>query len=184
MKLPLALGTPHKCFTWLDVITWFCGKLKVKSNLIQRVTTEFPYVGKLITSMMLRVCQVSQKWPVIFIWLLLMLDYINYNSPTQQGFWTCFASAIQCEPLRKRGSLLLNGSCLCRRLWLSALQFQPQYFCCLYLRPQIVFKRRQCCTLTGMHPPGPPLARPVLPRERGALDRAIEYLVGDGPQNR
>uniref|UniRef100_A0A8D3AWP9 Endoplasmic reticulum junction formation protein lunapark n=1 Tax=Scophthalmus maximus TaxID=52904 RepID=A0A8D3AWP9_SCOMX len=36
----------------------------------------------------------------------------------------------------------------------------------------------------GMHPPGPPLARPVLPRERGAMDRVIEYLVGDGPQNR
>ncbi|XP_064166311.1 endoplasmic reticulum junction formation protein lunapark-B-like isoform X2 [Anguilla rostrata] len=36
----------------------------------------------------------------------------------------------------------------------------------------------------GMHPPGPPLARPVLPRERGAVDRVIEYLVGDGPQNR
>ncbi|MEQ2311940.1 hypothetical protein AMECASPLE_025785, partial [Ameca splendens] len=36
----------------------------------------------------------------------------------------------------------------------------------------------------GMHPPGPPLARPVLPRERGSMDRIIEYLVGDGPQNR
>ncbi|TNN60347.1 Protein lunapark-A [Liparis tanakae] len=36
----------------------------------------------------------------------------------------------------------------------------------------------------GMHPPGPPMARPVVPRERGALDRVIEYLVGDGPQNR
>ncbi|XP_018584317.1 endoplasmic reticulum junction formation protein lunapark-A isoform X2 [Scleropages formosus] len=36
----------------------------------------------------------------------------------------------------------------------------------------------------GMHPPGPPLARPILPRERGAMDRVIEYLVGDGPQNR
>ncbi|KAM9305700.1 endoplasmic reticulum junction formation protein lunapark [Gastrophryne carolinensis] len=36
----------------------------------------------------------------------------------------------------------------------------------------------------ALHPPGPPLARPVLPRERGALDRVIEYLVGDGPQNR
>ncbi|KAF1382568.1 hypothetical protein PFLUV_G00145150 [Perca fluviatilis] len=36
----------------------------------------------------------------------------------------------------------------------------------------------------GVHPPGPPLARPVLPRERGAMDRVIEYLVGDGPQNR
>uniref|UniRef100_A0A3Q2QIQ4 Endoplasmic reticulum junction formation protein lunapark n=1 Tax=Fundulus heteroclitus TaxID=8078 RepID=A0A3Q2QIQ4_FUNHE len=36
----------------------------------------------------------------------------------------------------------------------------------------------------GMHPPGPPMARPILPRERGAVDRVIEYLVGDGPQNR
>ncbi|XP_053733738.1 endoplasmic reticulum junction formation protein lunapark-A [Synchiropus splendidus] len=36
----------------------------------------------------------------------------------------------------------------------------------------------------GMHPPGPPLARPVLPRERGAMDKVIEYLVGDGPSNR
>ncbi|XP_068602322.1 endoplasmic reticulum junction formation protein lunapark-A isoform X1 [Brachionichthys hirsutus] len=36
----------------------------------------------------------------------------------------------------------------------------------------------------GMHPPGPPLARPVLPRERRVVDRVIEYLVGDGPQNR
>ncbi|KAL7826047.1 hypothetical protein SRHO_G00337850 [Serrasalmus rhombeus] len=37
---------------------------------------------------------------------------------------------------------------------------------------------------TGMYPPGPPLARPILPRERSAVDRVIEYLVGDGPQNR
>ncbi|KAK7901558.1 hypothetical protein WMY93_018327 [Mugilogobius chulae] len=36
----------------------------------------------------------------------------------------------------------------------------------------------------GLHPPGPPLARPILPQERGALDRVVEYLVGDGPQNR
>ncbi|XP_051786646.1 endoplasmic reticulum junction formation protein lunapark-A isoform X2 [Erpetoichthys calabaricus] len=36
----------------------------------------------------------------------------------------------------------------------------------------------------GRHPPGPPLARPILPRERGAMDRVIEFLVGDGPQNR
>ncbi|XP_035375708.1 endoplasmic reticulum junction formation protein lunapark-A isoform X3 [Electrophorus electricus] len=36
----------------------------------------------------------------------------------------------------------------------------------------------------GMHPPGPPLARPVLPRERRTIDRVLEYLVGDGPQNR
>ncbi|KAM8856183.1 endoplasmic reticulum junction formation protein lunapark-A isoform 3-T3 [Spinachia spinachia] len=38
--------------------------------------------------------------------------------------------------------------------------------------------------VSGIHPPGPPLARPVVPRERGAMDRVIEYLVGDGPQNR
>ncbi|XP_060557763.1 endoplasmic reticulum junction formation protein lunapark-B-like [Ruditapes philippinarum] len=31
---------------------------------------------------------------------------------------------------------------------------------------------------------GPPLPRPVLPRERGTMDRLLEYLVGDGPQNR
>ncbi|XP_008296888.1 endoplasmic reticulum junction formation protein lunapark-A [Stegastes partitus] len=36
----------------------------------------------------------------------------------------------------------------------------------------------------GMHPPGPPLARPIIPRDRGAMDRVIEYLVGDGPGNR
>ncbi|KAM6985064.1 endoplasmic reticulum junction formation protein lunapark-A [Aplochiton taeniatus] len=36
----------------------------------------------------------------------------------------------------------------------------------------------------GMHPPGPPLARPLLPKDRTAMDRVIEYLVGDGPQNR
>lgn len=38
--------------------------------------------------------------------------------------------------------------------------------------------------MQGMHPPGPPLARPILSKDRGALDRVIEYLVGDGPQNR
>uniref|UniRef100_A0A2K6SYY3 Endoplasmic reticulum junction formation protein lunapark n=1 Tax=Saimiri boliviensis boliviensis TaxID=39432 RepID=A0A2K6SYY3_SAIBB len=42
----------------------------------------------------------------------------------------------------------------------------------------------QSAGITGLHPPGPPLARPILPRERGALDRIVEYLVGDGPQNR
>lgn len=43
----------------------------------------------------------------------------------------------------------------------------------------------------GMHvsnshgePPGPPMPRPILPRERGMLDRFVEYLVGDGPSNR
>ncbi|XP_060078071.1 endoplasmic reticulum junction formation protein lunapark-B-like isoform X2 [Ylistrum balloti] len=32
--------------------------------------------------------------------------------------------------------------------------------------------------------PGPPLPRPILPRERSTTDRLLEYLVGDGPQNR
>lgn len=63
--------------------------------------------------------------------------------------------------------------------------------------PVFTCEQLQCCVqalrmclpdsdfvVVGMHPPGPPLARPVLPRERGALDRVIEYLVGDGPQNR
>ncbi|XP_056290543.1 endoplasmic reticulum junction formation protein lunapark-A isoform X2 [Pseudoliparis swirei] len=36
----------------------------------------------------------------------------------------------------------------------------------------------------GMHPPGPPMVKAVVPRERGALDRVIEYLVGNGPQNK
>ena len=31
---------------------------------------------------------------------------------------------------------------------------------------------------------GPPLPRPILPRERSAMDKVLEYLVGDGPQNR
>ncbi len=30
----------------------------------------------------------------------------------------------------------------------------------------------------------PPMPRPVLPRDRTVTDRLIEYLVGDGPQNR
>jgi len=33
-------------------------------------------------------------------------------------------------------------------------------------------------------PPGPPLPRPILPRDRSLLDRLMEYLIGDGPQNR
>lgn len=31
---------------------------------------------------------------------------------------------------------------------------------------------------------GPPLPRPILPRDRSTMDRVLEYLVGDGPQNR
>lgn len=33
-------------------------------------------------------------------------------------------------------------------------------------------------------PPGPPMPRPILPRERSYLDKLVEYLVGDGPSNR
>ena len=33
-------------------------------------------------------------------------------------------------------------------------------------------------------PPGPPLPRQVLPRERSVMDKIFESLVGDGPQNR
>ncbi|XP_078661123.1 endoplasmic reticulum junction formation protein lunapark-B-like isoform X2 [Branchiostoma floridae x Branchiostoma belcheri] len=41
----------------------------------------------------------------------------------------------------------------------------------------------------GMHstwsrPPGPPLARPILPRERTVFDRVVDYLVGEGPSSR
>ena len=185
MKLPLALGTPHKWFTWLDVITCFCWKLKVKSNLIQRVTTEFPYVGKLITSRILRLCQVSQKWPVIFLWLLLMLDYINYFSPAQQGFRTCFATEIWCLVIKGKVHILVKLVEVCATNYFAELLLlaAPVYWG-VYSRRQTVSNRRRCCCFTGMHPPGPPLARPVLPRERGAMDRFIEYLVGDGPQNR
>lgn len=62
----------------------------------------------------------------------------------------------------------------------------------------VASQRSQFLTGTPMHrpsvngqsfsseyrPPGPPLPRPVLPRERGYLDRFIEYVVGDGPSNR
>ncbi|CAH1773444.1 unnamed protein product [Owenia fusiformis] len=33
-------------------------------------------------------------------------------------------------------------------------------------------------------PPGPPMPRPILPRECSTADKLIEYLLGDGPQNR
>ncbi|XP_013407606.1 endoplasmic reticulum junction formation protein lunapark [Lingula anatina] len=33
-------------------------------------------------------------------------------------------------------------------------------------------------------PPGPPMPRQILPRERSNTDKIIEYLVGDGPSNR
>jgi len=36
----------------------------------------------------------------------------------------------------------------------------------------------------GRSAPGPPLPRPVLPRDRGYMDKFVEFLVGDGPANR
>ncbi|XP_050405915.1 endoplasmic reticulum junction formation protein lunapark-A [Patella vulgata] len=33
-------------------------------------------------------------------------------------------------------------------------------------------------------PPGPPLPRSLLPRERTTFDKTVDYLFGDGPQNR
>merc|ERR1712018_362744 len=39
-------------------------------------------------------------------------------------------------------------------------------------------------SVVGRSAPGPPLPRPVMPRERGYMDRVVEYLVGDGPNNR
>jgi len=38
--------------------------------------------------------------------------------------------------------------------------------------------------LQGRGAHGPPLPRPVLPREKGYLDKFVDYLVGDGPSNR
>lgn len=35
-----------------------------------------------------------------------------------------------------------------------------------------------------VRPPGQPMPRPVLPRERSVLDRFVDYIVGDGPSNR
>ena len=37
---------------------------------------------------------------------------------------------------------------------------------------------------TGTSPMPPKLVRPILPRERSAIDKVVEYLVGDGPQHR
>jgi hypothetical protein len=33
-------------------------------------------------------------------------------------------------------------------------------------------------------PAGPPMPRPVLPRDRGVMDKLVEFIVGDGPANR
>lgn len=33
-------------------------------------------------------------------------------------------------------------------------------------------------------PAGPPMPRPILPRDRGVMDKLVEFIVGDGPSNR
>lgn len=33
-------------------------------------------------------------------------------------------------------------------------------------------------------PPGPPMPRPIVPRERSMSEKLIEFLIADGPQNR
>ncbi|KAK7495623.1 hypothetical protein BaRGS_00013070 [Batillaria attramentaria] len=33
-------------------------------------------------------------------------------------------------------------------------------------------------------PPGPPMPRTIISRDRGSMEKVIDYLVGDGPQNR
>lgn len=33
-------------------------------------------------------------------------------------------------------------------------------------------------------PGGPPMSRPILPRDRGVMDKLVEFIVGDGPANR
>jgi len=50
--------------------------------------------------------------------------------------------------------------------------------------PIVPMSRAMNTPLMNRPPPGPPLPRPVLPRERGYMDRVVEYLVGDGPSNR
>jgi len=65
--------------------------------------------------------------------------------------------------------------------WCTKKYVSHHVYVCLRCR---VWHAKRLCVPPGMHPPGPPLARPILPRERGAIDRVVEYLVGDGPQNR
>lgn len=36
----------------------------------------------------------------------------------------------------------------------------------------------------GRLPPGPPLPRPIAPRERSVVDRLVDFLIADGPSNR
>ncbi|RUS79063.1 hypothetical protein EGW08_013168 [Elysia chlorotica] len=36
----------------------------------------------------------------------------------------------------------------------------------------------------GSYAPGPPMPRTILPQQRGTMDRLMDYLVGDGPENR
>lgn len=130
-------------------------------------TAASPYAGKWVSSRDSWLCQVWQKWPVFSLWLLLMLNYINYECGSQRawGGRSISVSLLKAVPLiihhRPRSTEPQIPSHVCRARW-----------------------HVRVCVFAGMHPPGPPLARPVLPRERGAMDRVIEYLVGDGPQNR
>ncbi|XP_069119845.1 endoplasmic reticulum junction formation protein lunapark-B-like isoform X3 [Argopecten irradians] len=52
------------------------------------------------------------------------------------------------------------------------------------ISPQEQFRPTHTQMQTQGRTPGPPLPRPILPRERSTTDRLLEYLVGDGPQNR
>lgn len=38
--------------------------------------------------------------------------------------------------------------------------------------------------INGRTPQGPPLPRPILSKDRGMVDKLLEYLIGDGPQNK
>lgn len=49
-------------------------------------TAASPYAGKWVSSRDSWLCQVWQKWPVVWLWLLLMLNYINYECGSQQAW--------------------------------------------------------------------------------------------------
>ncbi len=131
-------------------------------------TAASPYAGKWVSSRDSWLCQVWQKWPVFSLWLLLMLNYINYECGSQRAWG---GSSISVSLLKAVPLIIHHRPC----------STEPQipshvwgaHWLCVCL-----------CVYAGMHPPGPPLARPILPKDRGAMDRVIEYLVGDGPQNR
>lgn len=49
-------------------------------------TAASPYAGKWVSSRDSWLCQVWQKWPVFSLWLLLMLNYINYECGSQRAW--------------------------------------------------------------------------------------------------